>query len=216
MAAVRGVFVSLGALLLIGILLITMIAGRERAEEQTRIELEYLQNRLASEYLDVLDRATIPRTIAIKAKSALKDSSRPTSEGTLLGIIRDDVASTVTTEYEELGIPLSNVDFVLTSLSWSQQDSWIITLEYEYRLEATSNPGIRWEIDGTGEVDVSVVGFVHPEFDDVDRYGRISRAFWGQNASDLTCVLKSIDSSVSCGPGTFQLCSASRYPGECV
>ena len=213
---------SLGALLLIGILLITMIAGRERAEEQTRIELEYLQNRLASEYLDVVYRATIPRAIAIKAKSALKDSSRPTSEGTLLGIIRDDVASTVTTEYEELGIPLSNVDFVLTSLSWSQQDSWIITLEYEYRLEATSNPGIRWEIDGTGEVDVSVVGFVHPIYDDPHptypdelKYGRISRAFWGQNASDLTCVLKSIDSSVICGSGTFQLCSSSQYPLEC-
>ena len=211
----KGVFVSLGALLLIGILLISVIAGQERVEEQTRIELDYLQNRLATEYLDVLVQATIPRAIAIESKAALIDSGRPTDEAALLNRIRSDVEGTVTSEYRELGIPLSELDFRLTSLSWRQEDSWTIALDYNYVFEATSNPGIEWVVGGTGMVHLSVVGFVHPVFDDTARYGRISRAFWGVNASDPTCVLRSIDSTVSCG-GALQLCSSSRYPGECV
>ena len=200
MAAVRGVFVSLGALLLIGIIFVTMLAGQERAEEQTRIELEYLQNRLALEYLDVLEKATIPRTVALYSKDALASGS-PANVHALSSMVESDVISKVTEEYRDLGLPLQ--DLGLTSISitgWSHLDEWTIELDYDFSYFAISSPGIRWDVDGSGSLVLSVIGFEHPSFDAGD-YGLISKDFWGLNTStphSTDCVLGGIG-AYSCG-----------------
>ena len=202
-AAVRGVFVSLGALLLIGILLISMIAGRERAEEQTRIELDYLQNRLAKEYLEVLEKATIPREIAYQAKGSLSNLP-PSSSSSLSDDIEGLVKAQVNKEHGELGLPLALELHDVRITDWSQSDPWTIQLDYAYEYTARSSPGIDWDVAGAGAVNISVIGFEHPDY---SAFEPVTRSFYGINKTPGSsgCILRSIDSSYGC-PSDSQIC----------
>ena len=211
----RGFFISLGALLLTGLLLIALLASQEREEEQTRIELEYLQNRLAMEYLGVLESATIPGSVALTGKYTLATGSWPLSQSDLESAIRTSLESDVETEYDRLGLPFKSITLIdFRLLGWTQPDDWSIELAYEYSVDAESSPGIVWTVTDTDTVAFSVVGFEHPGFPEAD-YGLISRSFWGVNSSNDGCVLAQIDPSYTCAHAR-QLCHRPTFPTECI
>ena len=203
----RGFFVSLAAVLFVGIMIITLITSQQSEEEQTRIELEYLQNRLAVQYLDVAMEATIPRAVASASKEEFRTNNPAGSPSALRAAIQGSVEDAVNDEPMALDVPFESYVFTLTGIdSVTQPDNWTIEIDYTYRIEAESRPGVLWEIDGSDALNISVVGLTYPGYA-VDQVGFITPEFWEVNTSNDECYLEALNGwPGACASDAYALC----------
>ena len=218
----KGVFISLTAILILAALGVTAVLEQAHERAQHDIEAQFLEYKLAAEYVRALEDSIIESRLHIASKSALASAAHDhevLSDTRLATLIRtgQDGSLSIPESHTLTGLegdvrllPHLRVtidEIHIDSVRLAQVDPWTIEVRASVWYRVRGNDAV-WENRGDYRTHLLVSGLTHPGADD----RRIVREFWMEDGDD-PCYLSFVYDDAQCN-GIVGLCAIDACPSD--
>ncbi len=214
----RGIFISLTAVLILGIIIFVLVFRGEESAQSSSIDIQYAKHKYAADYINDLEKIYLPSLVSISEKYALvgistninkeiADLKTNLTYAVMTGFVDNTTTRVMSDNYTLpylrnrtfafLPSPIEFENFSFKVVSLEQKDSDIITVNSTVSFSVVSE-GVKWANTVNYSTDVYLWGIFSWE------EGRLITKKWVGNSS-VPCVLETMDGSASCS-GVSGLC----------